>query len=926
MDIGYLGWIGENNFKQMRHKSYRTELANYISYNFEKQIYSASLKKILLRILILDIHRLKNAGKLRGETPAEQYTYYEEVYLNNEAHIKDLCGEFPEMRRLVSLKLQNYMDMLDEILSHLEADKEQIIKIFCHNRRFEKVVDLDLSAGDSHNGGRCAAKVILDNGTVLYYKPHSIQKNEIYQEVYEYLCKKAGISCKKVKYLSRTDYGWEENIENKDCHTEEEIRNYYFRMGIHLFIGYALSATDLHGENIIAHGEHPVIVDMETFPGYYIQPEECSAERKIETIIAGSVIHTGMLPVLTWGQGSKTVIMSALNHSGKITTPFRMPVVKNDKTSDICIDYEPVEFEMKECVVRLNGEMVNAGEYGGYLAKGFQAAYSAALSDTYAEKILSGFFIGKSRIVLRHTQQYVMYQMASLHPDYMGEKSQREQLLAVIHKDGESKLQKEIRDYEISSLVQMDIPYFEIEGNGCALYDGDGKRYDDYFPEAPFEVWKRHLAHMNEEDMNRQCDLIQLSMALLNPVNSAGVTGKMLPLSSAEELRSRIRKQIEKIVSWICDTAVTAGEDISWVGLQFFEKDRFSMGASGMYLYSGISGIAILLAEFIHNFADVKAEKIFRMVLDKLVRYTDQLYQQKNPDANLRTGLFDGESSIVYSYLLLYKIFGNGFYLECAEKHFHAMEKYLPEDECLDLLAGNAGAIAAAMMLYHAAGNKKYLECAVKTEQQLWKHRQRMEYGVGWNLKNHTRPLAGMAHGNSGFLMAYSMLYEATGENSYLEKIKSLLKYENTLYSEETGNWKDLRTSGNKGHIMNAWCHGAPGILLSRLKLSCVSELEIIHRDIRRAAQALFVKEQNGQICLCHGTAGRLLIMQKYLKENQNLEYQNLYTKILNTFVSNLENTEKLNAAEYLNPAFMNGMSGVGLALIELYKDTETPL
>lgn len=34
------------------------------------------------------------------------------------------------------------------------------------------------------------AKVELDNGTILYYKPHSLDKNIKYQELYNYLIKK----------------------------------------------------------------------------------------------------------------------------------------------------------------------------------------------------------------------------------------------------------------------------------------------------------------------------------------------------------------------------------------------------------------------------------------------------------------------------------------------------------------------------------------------------------------------------------------------------------------------------------------------------------------------------------------------------------------------------------------------------------------
>ena len=107
--------------------------------------------------------------------------------------------------------------------------------------------------------------------------------------------------------------------KNIPCKNESEVEHYYFRMGIHLFLGYALGATDLHGENIIAHGEYPVIIDMETYPGYLKQQSEkdgSSVEEKIskstEIKLANSVIHTGMLPVLTWGRGNSRVLISAM--------------------------------------------------------------------------------------------------------------------------------------------------------------------------------------------------------------------------------------------------------------------------------------------------------------------------------------------------------------------------------------------------------------------------------------------------------------------------------------------------------------------------------------------------------------------------------------------------------------------------------------
>lgn len=268
-------------------------------------------------------------------------------------------------------------------------------------------------------------------------------------------------------------------------------------------LGYALGATDLHGENIVAHGEYPVIIDMETYPGYITKSNGSSTEEKTETKIREkimtSVLSTGILTVLTWGSGNQRVLMSAVNMHGKIRTPFKMPVIKDDKTSDIHIEYEQAEFEMKECIVRLKGEVVNSEEYTGEITRGFRMAYTEILQNETLRSMLNPFFEGKSRVILRHTQQYYMYLFASFHPDYMKDRKQRKELLQVLHKQGESLLQKELRDYEIESLLELDIPYFEIDGHSRSVFDGNGKEYSEYLPCTSYEAVCIYLTHLPSE-------------------------------------------------------------------------------------------------------------------------------------------------------------------------------------------------------------------------------------------------------------------------------------------------------------------------------------------------------------------------------------------------------------------------------------------
>ena len=325
------------------------------------------LENICIRILILDISEKKSNHELYGFTVHEEYNFYIKHFWKNESYKCDLAIRYAEGSRLQKLKEKYFVILQNEINEKINIDKDMISKKFHENMNEFQMLNKD--QGDIHKNGRSVSKIEFDNGSILYYKPHSLDKDIKYQQLYKYLCEKAGISCREVRCLSRQTYGWEENIENKSCNTIEEIERYYFRLGIHLFLGYALGATDLHGENIVAYGEHPVIIDMETYPGYITKNSGSSteekAEIKIREKIMTSVLNTGILPVLTWGTGNNRVLMSAVNMHGKIRTPFKMPVVKDDKTSNIHIEYEQVEFEIKECIVRLNGEVVNSEEYTG---------------------------------------------------------------------------------------------------------------------------------------------------------------------------------------------------------------------------------------------------------------------------------------------------------------------------------------------------------------------------------------------------------------------------------------------------------------------------------------------------------------------------------------------------------------------------------
>lgn len=63
---------------------------------------------------------------------------------------------------------------------------------------------------------------------------------------------------------------------------------------------------------------------------------------------------------------------------------------------------------------------------------------------------------------------------------------------------------------------------------------------------------------------------------------------------------------------------------------------------------------------------------------------------------------------------------------------------------------------------------------------------------------------------------ALARLAQATADERYAEAARRAIAYERSVFVAETGNWPDFRSSAEPNEFMLSWCHGAPGILLSR--------------------------------------------------------------------------------------------------------------
>ena len=885
--------------------------------NPEKTILTNLYQALLwipLRVLIQDIHGLKEKGKLQDRNSREEYQDYQNRFLNSKVHIKSLCDHYLEMKRLIFIQIIYVVNEIWKVMEAYERDKDELCKEFFCGTNPGKIEKIECGMSDVHNG-QTVAVVYFDNKEKVIYKPRRLQKDKCFFQIYAHFCKQIELPLHRIKIIERAAYGWEEYVSICECQEKEGVERYFERMGILLFLCYLLDACDMHGENIIACGEEPIPIDLETIPGYHIYKGKNSAESMIQEAIQYSVVKTGFLPVKVWNEEGKGVILNAINNGGIVQTPFKIPVLCNKDSSDIHIEYRRVEKKLANSLPMLEGMAINPISYTKYLCHGFYEAYMFFLQQRNSlVPQLSLLYDERSRCLFRHTQQYHMYLLTSYYPEFLESTDKRRVFLHVLDRNTSN---KQILQYERDSLFMLNIPAFYYQGNSKAVIAGQNTEYPDFLDFEPEVNWKSNLDKFNMQDLEHQIALIEYSMNLLDERRYMHRKSEIRTLRGTHgEYRKKIKEQIVMIANKICRMAFVSSEnDIDFCAFRPEKLGQAQFGPSGMYLYYGLAGIVVFLASALRNESCWIYEYIFNAIVQKMFKYTEGVCDTTIPPETKRVGAVAGEGSMIAAYLMLYKISEERRYLNYAELHARIITKLWQTETSMDYLTGLSGAVSVLGWLYRITKEEKYLNTAVLMGEKIWENCEITKTGAGWRIMKDIPPLAGMAHGNSGFLVAYSELLKLTGSVEYCRRIDQLLEYEDSLI--EKGNWMDLRYPEGKRLCNNAWCHGAAGILLARCNLKKAGypdKYGLVERDVQYCKDIFLEFEEPRELCVCHGLCGNYMVLSRYLDAYPDAQLEREKNKLGMRIISQIEN-KRIAAYEKNNPSLMTGISGIGLTL-----------
>lgn len=315
-----------------------------------------------------------------------------------------------------------------EILQHLKADKLEIVEKLSHNKDFQQIKKMSSSLSDSHRGAKGVYNITLDNDVKILYKPHCLITEVNYQLLVNKVMIGCGYPMECYGIVSKDTYGWCEFVDYKSCNNIQELHHYYKRMGIIICVNYILRTNDLHYENIIAHGEFPVIVDLETIMTNVHVKQENSATEKIQEILTDSVLNSGILPHYIWNQPGKIGInISALSGDEGQVCPIQVAKIVEPRTSNMRIEYEYPKSLGKKNLATLDGEFIEPQNFKEDIAEGFCACYDYFTNNqSEVLKCLVLFKDVNVRYLVRDTQQYSLMLRVSYHPSLLQKSEDRE--------------------------------------------------------------------------------------------------------------------------------------------------------------------------------------------------------------------------------------------------------------------------------------------------------------------------------------------------------------------------------------------------------------------------------------------------------------------------------------------------------------------
>lgn len=753
------------------------------------------LARLAARTLVLELHKARRAGRLAGDGPKERFRDFLRRTAGRDGLAAFLTA-YPVLARILARTSLAAADALTEMLGRLADDRELLAASGvlgdqgpeAGGRGPVALTGVDAGAGDSHRGGRSVMLLRFTDGTRLVYKPRPLAAHRHFNSLVEWFGSQPGTpTLRALRVLDRGEYGWVEFVEERPCASAAETHLFYRRQGALLALLHLLDGTDLHQENLIACGPHPVLVDVETL--FHPPLSQAHSADPAALALHASVHRVGLLPQLLVGDAA-ALDVSAIGGGRAASSPIETADWADAGTDTMRLVRRSARFTESANRPRLDGIPADPSAYTDALCEGFRAGYTA-ISDHRDELLgehglLTEFAQDEVRVVPRPTWTYTTLLDESTHPDLMRDAAERDQVLSLLRTPalGTPALPG-LEDEEIEELWAGDVPVFLTRPGTTDLWSGTGREV--LLAPGPTGLARvaAKVRAMDTVDRQDQERIIRAAMVSTSPEPPHRAEGGTRARTAAtapepEQLLSAARSVGDQLVS----LAYRHRARTNWIGLELLGERYWRLAPMAADLAGGYTGPALFLAQLAALTGAERYAEAAREALAPVPGLLDALHGKVDDLAVLGSGAFAGIGGIAYALAEVGSLLDDPAILELAGPATRLACAASAAEDGYGVRGGAAGGLVSLLAVHRTTGRA-----------EAWRGAERCAERIS------VAPLpeaGGFAEGAAGIGWALLRFAAAGGGEQY-----------------RTAGLRALRRAAVQVTGGRAWCEGGVGVALA---------------------------------------------------------------------------------------------------------------
>lgn len=778
-----------------------------------------------------------------------------------------LFNDKPVLLRLLTSLTRQWIDTSREMISRLAVDAASIRSELLGSDSTCRVRAISTGMSDPHNLGRTVSILDFEDGSRVVYKPKDVRVDRAWAGLIDLLNHRAPpVDLRAMRVLARGDYGWTEFIEHTGCDRPQDFPGFFRRAGALLALFHVFVAADMHQENIVASGSHPVPVDLEMIlqatDTRFLPDNDDGAVRAIGMAmqtVSDSVLTIGLLPAYGRASTGEIFMIGGVNSNSsprvRVTwTDLNTDAMQPIKVADTVSTTSNLPYS--------DGCRGSLGEHLDDFMAGF-GDYARFLRDQVPGDLFDPFVGLTTRKVIRPTRFYLMLldrlrDHRCMHDGVLWS-AQADFTARLADWDGDRDPLWPLQRGERLAMTELNVPHFTTTDDGHEVHDRIGTAISCAEP-AGLSRAETRLRELSDEEIGWQLEVIRQSTDLLRsrPTTGSGIG----PLAATgAPVRKVFTAETDAVASAISAQAVRSRGSAAWIGLDWLgDSEIAQLVVLGPDLYNGSCGIAVFLAAHSAVTGAASSQALARSAIAGVRHHL----RGRNParlGRMLGLGAGLGLGSIIYALTVIGTLLDDEEII--ADAHVAAeliTDDLISADHQLDVLSGCAGAILGLLRLYRQTHSGELLMLAAKCGRRLLDvGRVGPIGGRTWPSPAFGRPLNGMAHGAAGYAYSLAALAHATGTQEFAEAATECAAFEQSTFDAERGEWADLRSPAGLGRPCK-WCYGAPGIGLARMAMIRFAGMPLssISPDIDRALAGVENGWPAATDTLCCGTPGSI--------------------------------------------------------------------